>query len=204
MRSFWLCNRPLLFSAAIFFVFTAVMTGCNSQAANKPAVADHPADVKHGSTDQHQATKLGPPTSIASEHREIHEQLEAVLAFGGKTGAAAKVVEERLSEHFNKEEEYALPQLALLPDLAAGHVPPDQDKAIELSDKLKSDMPTMLSEHKGIVEALNKLEDAAREENKEQARLFAEKLKHHAETEEQVMYPTAILIGEYLKLKRTR
>jgi hypothetical protein len=30
---------------------------------------------------------------------------------------------------------------------------------------------------------------------------FAEKLKLHAKTEEQILYPTAILIGEYLKQK---
>jgi len=30
---------------------------------------------------------------------------------------------------------------------------------------------------------------------------FAENLKLHAKTEEEVMYPAAILVGEYLKLK---
>ena len=30
---------------------------------------------------------------------------------------------------------------------------------------------------------------------------FAEKLMLHAQTEEEVSYPTAILIGEYIKLK---
>jgi hypothetical protein len=30
---------------------------------------------------------------------------------------------------------------------------------------------------------------------------FAEKLMLHAKTEEEVLYPAAILVGEYLKLK---
>jgi hypothetical protein len=33
-------------------------------------------------------------------------------------------------------------------------------------------------------------------------RSLCEKLKLHAQTEEEVLYPAAILIGEYLKLKR--
>lgn len=32
-------------------------------------------------------------------------------------------------------------------------------------------------------------------------RLIREKLMLHAQTEEEVLYPTALLIGEYLKLK---
>jgi len=34
-----------------------------------------------------------------------------------------------------------------------------------------------------------------------QAISFSEKLSAHAQNEEQVMYPAAILVGEYLKLK---
>ena len=32
---------------------------------------------------------------------------------------------------------------------------------------------------------------------------FAGNLKQHAQTEEEVLYPAAILVGEYLKLKST-
>jgi hemerythrin-like domain-containing protein len=62
-------------------------------------------------------------------------------------------------------------------------------------------MPKMLDEHKAIVGALDALARAAKEENKIQTVAFTEKLKAHAQTEEQVMYPAAILVGEYLKLK---
>ena len=74
-------------------------------------------------------------------------------------------------------------------------------RAIDLSDRLKADMPKMLEEHKAIVEALNALKEAAKTENKKQAISFAEHLLAHAQNEEQVMYPAAILVGEYLKLK---
>ena len=59
----------------------------------------------------------------------------------------------------------------------------------------------MLEEHKMIIEALHNLITASRNENKSQYVEFAEKLMLHAQTEEEVMYPAAILVGEYIKLK---
>jgi len=59
-----------------------------------------------------------------------------------------------------------------------------------------------MHEHKAIVIELHKLVEAAKNENRPEYVLFAEKLKLHAQTEEEVLYPAAILIGEYLKLKR--
>lgn len=59
----------------------------------------------------------------------------------------------------------------------------------------------MLAEHRDIVAALTKLVDAARAENRPEVIQFAEKLMLHAQTEEQVSYPTALLIGRYVKSK---
>jgi hemerythrin-like domain-containing protein len=59
----------------------------------------------------------------------------------------------------------------------------------------------MIEEHNDIVSALNNLINVAKIENKIEFIQFAEKLKLHAKTEEQVLYPTAMLIGKYLKLK---
>ena len=70
-----------------------------------------------------------------------------------------------------------------------------------MTERLKADLPHMIEEHNGIVIALDNLIEVAKKESKEQIVQFAEKLKLHAKTEEQVLYPTAILIGEYLKLR---
>jgi hemerythrin superfamily protein len=59
----------------------------------------------------------------------------------------------------------------------------------------------MLAEHKDIMAALSNLIDAARAENKLEAAQFTEKLMIHAEAEEEVFYPTALLIGRYVKSK---
>lgn len=172
---------------------------CANQAGNQAVPSPKPT-AEHAQK-QEMDIKLEVPSSIAAEHKELHEQLEAAVKAGGKTGEAAKVVEERLKVHFEQEEEFALPQLSILSHLAMGHTPRDTKKAIELSDKLKAEMPKMLEEHKGIVAALDALAVAAKDENKPQAIEFAEKLKAHAMNEEQIMYPAAILVGEYLKLR---
>ena len=46
-----------------------------------------------------------------------------------------------------------------------------------------------------------KLDDAAKAENKPHIVHFAEKLMLHAQTEEQVLYPAAILVGEVVREK---
>jgi hypothetical protein len=100
-----------------------------------------------------------------------------------------------------KEEGYAMPTLGLLPFLAEGKITHDMTKALAMTDKLKADLPEMLKEHKAIVGALEKLIVAAKAENKMEHAHFAEKLMLHAQTEEEVLYPASILVGEYLKLK---
>jgi len=141
------------------------------------------------------------PSSLQEEHKELHHTLEKFTQLPGKTGIAAKEVAKLLHPHFIKEEEYALPPLGLLVDLSKGKISDEMKPAIVLSDKLKQGLQQMLSEHQQIVASLEKLKKAANEENYPDVLQFTETLKLHAQTEEQVLYPTAILIGEYLKLK---
>ena len=144
------------------------------------------------------------PASLKHEHDELHSELVAATKAGGKTGSAAQAVARALHPHFVKEEEYALPLLGLLALLADGKQPPDRDAAIAMAERLKKDLGHMLHEHKAIVIELHKLMEAAKSENRPEYVHFAEKLKLHAQTEEEVLYPSAILIGEYLKQKSER
>ena len=144
------------------------------------------------------------PQPLKSEHEELHAQLVQATKAGGKTAEAAKTVAKVLHAHFVKEEEFALPPLGLLPDLAKGQTTSDMKGAIAMTDKLKADWQQMLAEHQRIVGSLERLRQAGVEEQNADAVRFTESLKLHAKTEEEVLYPTAILVGEYLKLKRSR
>ena len=141
------------------------------------------------------------PTSMKVEHDELHETLKQATEAGGRTGTAAKRVAAIMHAHFESEEAFALPPLGLLPQLAADTIEPGMADVLPLTDMLKQEMPRMLSEHEQIVAALKKLMAAATSEKKYKYVRFAEKLMLHAQNEEQVAYPTAILIGEYVRWK---
>jgi hypothetical protein len=58
-----------------------------------------------------------------------------------------------------------------------------------------------LVEHKAIVQALDELGRAAAAEQHPEVGRFVEELEAHARNEEQVRYPAAIVVGEWLRLK---
>jgi hypothetical protein len=97
-----------------------------------------------------------------------------------------------------------LPPLGLLSALAEGRVTPEMGEGLAMTDRLKAELGEMLGEHKAVVAALRRLAGAAKKEGKRGYERFAEKLILHAQTEEQVLYPAAILIGEYLRMKLHR
>jgi hypothetical protein len=141
------------------------------------------------------------PHPLKAEHEELHNMLKQATQLSAKTGEAARTVAELMHPHFVKEEEYALPPLGLLPLLSSGKISEEMKQALTMTDKLKKELPEMLAEHKQIVAALEVLVQYATTEHHPEVAEFAEKLMLHAQTEEEVSYPTAILIGEYLKLK---
>src|SRR6185312_10390423 len=148
-----------------------------------------------------QAMPLRIPRSLKEEHEELHAELARATKAGGLTGQAALSLVRIMHPHFQKEEEYALPPLGLLADLSRGNVRPGMSAVLTMTDKLEVELPKMLAEHAEIVAALNALVDAAKAEGKAEFARFAEKLMAHARMEEELSYPTALLIGRYIKEK---
>lgn len=161
----------------------------------------HRGETDADMTEGDKAMDLKIPQSLKAEHMELHEELARAIKAGGQVAESAKTVAALLHPHFVKEEEYALPPLGLLPLLAEGRTTPEMRNALVMTNKLKADLPHMLQEHKAVVAALKNLIAAAKQENKPEHALFAEKLILHAQNEEEVLYPAAILVGEYLKVK---
>lgn len=145
--------------------------------------------------------KIKIPESLKLEHEELHKQLAETSKMSGKIGEAAKLLAEILYPHFIAEEEFAIPPLGVLQQLAVGDLSFDILKVLDMTTKLKTLLPKMLDEHKAINAALDKLIDLAKNEDKVDVIEFSEKLKLHAKVEEEVTYPASLLIGEYLKLK---
>ena len=182
------CDHILAVLVVVVFL---LMAGCTKSTSEAEVVRSGPGPVPEAPI----------PHSIVAEHEELHRMVKETIALGGETGKFAKLVDERLAPHFVKEEEYALPPLTLLPGLAQDKALTDASEMIRRSETMKAELPQMLNEHKSIVLALDQLTQAARNENKESALQFVEKLRLHAQTEEEILYPAAIVAGEYAKLR---
>ena len=140
------------------------------------------------------------PLPLKQEHEELHAQLRNATQAGGEVGAAAKALAQLMHPHFVKEDEYALPPLGLLQRLTQGRVTSEMADVLKLTDRLEAELPTMLAEHKTIVAALARLQDAARSAGRDDIVRFTQALTLHAQTEEQVMYPAALLVGRLVRL----
>jgi iron-sulfur cluster repair protein YtfE (RIC family) len=70
-----------------------------------------------------------------------------------------------------------------------------------MTDSLKSELPRMLEEHKKIRVAVDKLRVAARAEQSTKYEQLAEQLALHAQTEEEVLYPAGMLVGDIIRAR---
>ena len=139
------------------------------------------------------------PQPLQQEHEALHAELRNATQAGGAVGDAAKALAKLMHPHFVKEDEFALPPLALLQPLAQGAVTAEMADVLKLTDRLAAELPSMLAEHKTIVAALERLVDAATRAERSDIVQFAHKLMLHAQTEEQVMYPAALLVGRFVR-----
>jgi len=145
---------------------------------------------------------LKTPASLRLQHQELHDTLSRATHEPGAIGEAASLVARLLRAHAHKEESFALPPLGLLLDLAIRRGPePYMAPAIGHAAWLRTHLDDMRAEHRAIEAALELLMAAAREAERFEYAEFAHRLIVHARIEEEVMYPAAILVGEYLALK---
>jgi hypothetical protein len=145
------------------------------------------------------------PAPLTVEHHHLHMQLVKATEEPGAVGDAAHEVARLLHPHFVLEEEFALPPLALLQELARGGVRAEMAEILPMTRRLKAELGSMLIEHQRIVGALDKLRSAAHDARLPEYENFANELILHAQTEELVLYPAAILVGELVaeRLKET-
>jgi iron-sulfur cluster repair protein YtfE (RIC family) len=186
------------FQATTFSVLVAgLVAGLLLRATYSHAQSDthaHPSSASEHSS-------LGIPKAMQAEHEALHSELAQLTNAGGRTGEAAQAVAHVLDHHFQKENEYALPPLGLLVPLSEGKFDCGMTAVLPMTEQLQADMSTMLAEHKDIAAALSQLKNAATSENKPEGVKFADELAAHAQNEEQITYPTALLIGLYVKGK---
>jgi hypothetical protein len=141
------------------------------------------------------------PRCMKEEHEQLHRDLARAATETGGIGVVARSVKELMRAHAFNEEHYALPPLGLISALARDEITPEMLNVVALTDDLRKNLPVMLADHKIIVAELKKLIAIAGDAGKPECVTIAEKLIQHIQVEEEIAYPAAILVGEYLKLR---
>jgi hypothetical protein len=141
------------------------------------------------------------PMTLLEEHAEFHTSLRSATQAAGPLRRAAEDLLALLKPHFAKEQRYALAALRLLPALARGEVTPDMAEWLPASDGLRAELETLLREHRAIARALDHLAKTAWAEGKPEYAFLAARILRHVRMEEEVLYPAALLIGDYLRLR---
>ncbi len=145
--------------------------------------------------------ELKTPIPLKSEHEALYTEISKATKLGGRTGKTARLVARLIEPHFAKEEAFALRPLGLLPALAQGTIELGMEAAVTMAARLHDELPNLLAEQRVIIAALEELMATAEDEGHAELVEFAETLMLHEEIEQQVSYPTAILIGKYLQLR---
>jgi hypothetical protein len=150
---------------------------------------------------QMDATQIRIPESIRQEHGEIHAALVRATKAPGRVGAAARELAELLHPHFVHEEQIALRPLGLLAPLARGEITPAMREVLPMTDALRAELPRMLEEHVGIRAATLRMGEVARADSNAEVAHLAEQLAMHAQSEEELFYPAAVLVGDIVRAR---
>lgn len=146
-------------------------------------------------------TLIAIPESMQLEHGEIHGDLVRATQMAGRVGEAARELARVLHPHFVREEEIALPPLGLLAPLARGEFTEGMTDVLAMTDALRAELPRMLDEHRAIRAATQRMAEVARAEGNADVEHLAVKLALHAQGEEELFYPAAILVGELVRAR---
>lgn len=143
------------------------------------------------------------PSSIKKEHEHLLDQIHGITLFQDSAGLAAIKLNDLMQHHFREEEDFVLPPLGILTLLASGKTPEQSNEIIRLTDKLASQLTHVSVEHQLIKAYVDELKQADTNGSHPEIIEFEKQLYKHAKLEEEVFFPAAILIGEFLKLKVT-
>jgi hypothetical protein len=142
------------------------------------------------------------PASLKNAHDALHVTLKRAMREPGHIGETARKIMQLMDGHMLREEKFALRPLGLLMELGRGGKPRELAEAGRLAQGLRREMAQMVNEHRQIAELLRQLATEAGTQLKPEYVELAEDMILHAQMEEDVFYPAALLIGEYAALVR--
>jgi len=141
------------------------------------------------------------PSAIKQEHEHLHGEIHGFTLWKDSTGLVAVKLDSLMQHHFKEEENFVLPPLGHLPLLASGALPAQHEAVIGLPEKLKSQLTHISAEHQLIKAYMGELRQATVRDHHPEITEFENELHKHVTSEEEVLVPAAILVGEYRKIK---
>jgi hypothetical protein len=141
------------------------------------------------------------PQSLRLEHENTLQQLAMLSRHRGPVGVEAQKALALFKQHLQREEEFILPPLTLLPLLAQGKILPDMKWAVAMADRTRAEREQTYQQHTRITDAMNALADAARKAHDRAALEFAQGAVADSLNDIELLEPMSIVIGDYLKAK---
>ena len=185
----------------LYRVTVAALLIANALVMTRPAGAQQKG---HSEVRMQTTSPIHIPESMRVEHEEIHQALVRATKEPGRIGAAARELASVLHPHFVREDQIALPPLGLLGPLARGEITSEMREVLPMTDSLRAELPRMLEEHKAIRTATIRLGEVAHAEGNGAVERLAEQLKLHAQSEEELFYPAALLVGDLVRTRTSR
>ncbi len=141
------------------------------------------------------------PMSLVQEHAEINTALNAAANLPGETGAAARRVLRLVAPHMKDEQREVFPLLYVLPMLGEHGVEPWMADLVPVANGLRDHINHMRAAHDPIRSALDELNIVAWREGHEEYAFLALHVRQHIQVEEEILYPAALVVGDFLRLK---
>lgn len=180
--------RPRSPAALALLVFTAAAwTWPSGVAVSQPAPSAAP---------KHEI-----PQSLRLEHEDTINRLSLLAQRHGAVGDQARKAIVLFKQHVAREQDYVMPPLTLLPDLADGKVTPDMAWALAMADRVKAEREQIFQEHTQLTEALNAILVAAVRAHDKEAIAFAEAAAGDSLNDVEILEPMVLVIGDYLRNK---
>ena len=147
--------------------------------------------------------RLEVPIPLRVEHNQIRDELAKARQDGGGVGDAARVLERVWGPHLAQSEASVLPPLGVLRALTRNEAIPEAAQTIAMSAQLERDLPNLLEEQRLLYGETKRFMDVATREKKPAYVELARRLWMHLQMEEDVLYPTVLLIGRQLKARES-
>ena len=145
--------------------------------------------------------KLDVPHALLLDHDEVRIGLVRARLVGGPITETSERLAQLCLPHFEYEEQSVFPVLALLPHLTPANLRIEMMGAMPLISEFNAKHEALARDHQSIQDALLALLRTAHKlKNREVAKL-AYRLRIHERIEDEVIYPTVVLIGHYLQEK---